>query len=109
MRTYIRKLQSKKVETRKQIFAGVMVISMSFVALIWVYSLGVRFGNPVVKEKANEDIKPFKLFGDSISNTYKNISASVGKAPTTEKVIKEEVDTKLEKQIDLIPVEYSNQ
>lgn len=109
MRAYIKKLQSKKEDTRKQIFLGAMIVAMSFVTFVWVYSLGVRFGDPVAKEKTNEDIKPFKLFTDSISNTYKNIGASVGKAPTTDIIPQEEVNTESEKQIDLIPVEYSNQ
>ena len=108
MRAYIKKIQSKSEETRKQIFLATMVVSMSIVGFIWFYSLGVRFGDHVVKEKTEQDIKPFKLFSDSISNTFKNIGASVGKAPTVDKV-KEEVESKPEKQIDLIPVEYSNQ
>jgi hypothetical protein len=108
MRAYIKKLQSKKEETRKQIFAGAMISSMSIVAIIWVYSLGVRFGSPEIKVQANEDIKPFKLFTNSISDTYKNISASVGNSPSV-KVETSEVPQKDEKQIDLIPVEYTNQ
>jgi len=108
MRAYIKKIQSKKEETRKQIFLATMVVSMSFVGLVWFYSLGVRFGDPVAKEKTEQDIKPFKLFSDSISNTYKNISASVGKAPVVD-TVKENTNTAPEKQIDLIPVEYSNQ
>ena len=108
MRAYIKKLQSKEEGARKRIFVGAMIGSMSVVTLIWVYGLGVRFGDPSIKVHANEDIKPFKLFGNSISDTYKNISASVGKAPSVTNTVKE-VDPKTEKQIDLIPVEYTNQ
>lgn len=105
MREYIKKIQSKKLETRKQIFAGALVVSMSFVCLIWVYSLGTRFGNTEVKDQALEDVKPFKLFSNSIGSTYDNISASVGKISTTKKV-----EPKVEeKQIDLTPVEYTDQ
>ena len=103
MRKYIKKLQSKSEDTRKLIFVGSLILCMSFVSFIWIYNLGTRFGNPKVKEQANADIKPFKLFSNSISDTYKNVSASVGKIGT-------EVDTKVdgEKQIDLIPVENTN-
>jgi hypothetical protein len=108
MRQYIKKLQAKEEGKRKQIFAGVMIVAMSFVALIWVYSLGVRFGDGKVKTQAREDIKPFKLFSNSISDTFKNVSASVGKAPSVDK-ISSEISNENEKQIDLIPVEYPNQ
>ena len=113
MRAYIKKLQSKKEETRKQIFAGVMIVSMSFVVLVWFYSLGDIFSNPKVKEQTNEDIKPFKLFSNSISDTYKSIGASVGKIPSVTDNANNNSDetntTTPNKQIDLIPVENTNQ
>jgi len=108
MRAYIKKLQSKEEPVRKQIFAGAMVVTMSLVGVVWVYGLGVRFGNPDVKTQASEDIKPFKLFSNSISDTYKNVSASVGKTPAAKDIINEEVEQQSEKQIDLTPVEYDN-
>lgn len=108
MRTYIKKLQAKEEGKRKQIFVFSMIGSMSIVALVWFYSLGMRFGNPEMKVQANEDIKPFKIFKESVSNTVKNMGASVGKAPSV-KDTSTPVDQKLEKQIDLIPVENTNQ
>jgi hypothetical protein len=63
---------------------------MSIVVFIWVYSLGSHFNNKT-SEQANNDLKPFKLFANSISNTYQNITASAGSASTT----KEEVRTRL--------------
>lgn len=104
MRAHIKKLQSKSEDTRKLIFVGTMIVCMSFVSFVWIYGLGVRFGNPEVKQQADEDIKPFKLFGDSISSTYKNVSASVGKI----KLNKDPVATP-DKQVDLIPSEKINQ
>ena len=105
MRAYIKKLQAKDEVVRKQIFAGLMIVSMAFVGFVWIYSLGGRINNNKVKEQAREDVKPFKLFANSLSDTYKNISASVGNIKTVkeeaEKVKKEAV----EKQIDLIVVE----
>lgn len=101
MRQYIKKLQSKNEQSRKKIFAGLMIFSMAFVTLVWMYSLGHRF-NQGVKEQAREDIEPFRLFANSLSSTYENISASVGKASVS-KTKKEKVVE--EKQIDLILVE----
>ena len=106
MRAYIRKIQAKKESTRKQILALSMIVSMSLVVFIWVYSLGVRFGNPEVKDQASEDIKPFKLFSNTISDTFKNVGASVGKAPSVNKI---QDEVKNDKQVELIPVEYTNQ
>lgn len=103
MKQYIKKLQAKHEDTRKLIFTGTMIACMSIVGLVWFYSLGTRFDSKV-KAQANEDIKPFKLFGKSISDTISNMSASVGKIPQVEVVIPQ----KEEKQIDLIPVEYSD-
>jgi hypothetical protein len=103
MRQYIKKLQSKSEDTRKIIFTGTMIVSMSIVGLVWFYSLGTRFDSSM-KTKVNEDIKPFKLFSDSISSTFKDTTASVGKIPETS-VTENRVE---EKQIDLIPVEDTN-
>jgi hypothetical protein len=100
MRAYIKKLQSKSEDTRKLIFVGLLILCMSFVSFIWIYNLGTRFESPEVVNQTNEDIKPFKLFSNSISDTYKNMSASVGKITTNKEP---------EKQIDLIPVETTNQ
>lgn len=108
MRAYIKKIQSKSEDTRKLIFVGSLILLMSFVSFVWIYSLGTRFGNSKVKEQASEDIKPFKLFTSSISNTYKNLSASVGKT-TIVNEIKDQPQVQSDKQIDLIPVENTNQ
>jgi hypothetical protein len=115
MRTYIRKLQSKSENTRKQILVGSLVVCMSFVFLIWINSLGYKF-NKDTSAQAREDIKPFALFGKTITDTYNNVTASVGNissqlkkdlpAQTGESKKEEKVET--EKQVDLIPVEYSN-
>lgn len=108
MKEYIKKLQSKDEFARKQILTGVMTLSMIIVGVVWVYSFGHVF-NEKNKEVAESDntIKPLTIFKNSISDTYKNISASVGKISEGKK----ELDKARaeEKQIDLIPVEYINQ
>lgn len=115
MITYIKKLKEKDEDKRKRIFFWTMTCSMSIVVLIWFYSLGMRFGNPEVKEQTNEDIKPFKLFKDSISNTFSNIGSSVKNAPSVNKIKEEAKDdseinsTSDSSQINLVPVENNNQ
>lgn len=105
MRKYIKKLQSKSEDTRKLIFICSLIFCMSFISFIWIYNLGARFGNGEVKEQVNKDIKPFKLFSNSISDTYKNIGASVGNVPSLKN---ENVEVNNDNQIDLIPIEYNN-
>ncbi|MFA6515013.1 MAG: hypothetical protein WCT42_01980 [Candidatus Paceibacterota bacterium] len=108
MRTYIKKLQSKPESTRKQIFFGSLIICMSFVCLIWISSLGHKFNNKTIV-KTKEDIKPFALFGQTLSNTYNNVTASVGKISSPSKQqeeVKMKTKVETEKQVDLIPVEY---
>ncbi len=108
MKAYIKKIQSKDEDTRKFIFIVSLVLCMAIVGFIWIYNLGTRFSNPKVAEQTNEDIKPFKLFTNSISDTYKNVSASVGKASSSIEGVKAETTPTPEKKIDLIPVEYTN-
>ena len=106
MRAYIEKLQQKPEHIRKQILFGSMVVCMSFVALVWIGGLGSKFSKKTSAQAQNE-IKPFALFGRTISDTYNNISASVGSATSSiKKEQKVEEKVKTEKQIDLIPVEY---
>jgi hypothetical protein len=104
MRAYIKKLQAKDEIVRKQIFAGLMVVSMAFVGFIWIYNLGDRLDHKA-KEQVREDVKPFKLFANSLSSTYKNISASVGNISTSKTEEKKVEEVKPQKQVDLIVVE----
>lgn len=103
MRTYIKKLQSKPEYIRKQILFGSLIVSMVFVSFVWIGSLGYKF-NKETAVKTEEDIKPFALFGQTISDTYSGIRASVGNIslPTEKKETKKEDG----KMIELIPVEY---
>lgn len=107
MRAYIKKIQSKPEDIRKQILVGSLIVCMSFVGLIWVNSLGYKF-NKDTKLKVEEDIKPFNMFKQTISNTYNNISASVGNIslPKGQDSLKVETKSNNDKKIDLIPVEY---
>ena len=107
MRAYIKKLQSKSEDTRKQILIGSLIVCMSFVGLIWISSLGYKFSSKQNVAKTEDGIKPFALLKQSISDTYNNVTASVGNISSPKKdepKTEEKVGT--QKQIDLIPVEY---
>ena len=104
MRKYIKKLQSKSENTRKQIFVGSMIVCMSLVGLIWIGDLSNNLSNQNTATKVKEDIKPFSLFGKVISDTVGNISASVGSVSFQKETPKNE-PVNPGKVIDLIPVE----
>lgn len=105
MHTYIKKLQSKEEDSRKQILIVSLVLAMIIVGSIWVYSLTDRFSgdNAVANTTADDSsVKPFALLKDSIASTYENISASVGKFSSSIKP----VDQPGQKQVDLIVVDH---
>jgi hypothetical protein len=107
MREYIKKLQSKPEYIRKQIMYGTLTVSMLVIGLIWVSGIGNRFSEEKIA-KIKDDIKPFALFGQSVKDTYSNVTASVGNISSSlsNKETKTEKKVDDEKQIDLIPVEY---
>lgn len=115
MKEYIKKLQSKPENVRKQILFGSLIVSMSFVFVLWIFTLGYRFGgNDKIEDSksTNNNIKPFQLFGQTISDTYKSMSASVGNISNMKEQSQEEIKINKEessdKQIDLITVDTQN-
>lgn len=103
MNTYIRKLQSKGEVERKQILVASLAVSMAIVGSVWIYSLSDRIETrkevAAIEEKDNT-VKPFALFANSVSSTYKNISASVGNFSDSKNA-----DKSAQNQVDLIIVE----
>lgn len=102
---YIEKLQSKDEVARKQILVSSLVVCMSFVGVVWISTFGYKFNNDKKVEVAKEEKAsgPFALLGQTISDTYKNVTASVGNIPLLKKDKTEIVDSG--KQIDLVVVE----
>ncbi len=98
---YIHTLQSKPEAVRKQILVVSLVSVMAAVVFIWVYSLQDHFSSDQTAANTDTTVKPFTLFANSISSTYDNISASVGKITS-----KKAADAPAEKQIDLIVVDH---
>jgi len=73
MKNYIKKIKNKPEHERKKFLILWMFVSMVIVVFIWVYSLGSRF-NGSTKEKVREDIQPFNMFKDTISETINSVS-----------------------------------
>ena len=62
-----------------------MISSMVFVVIVWIFNLGTRF-NKKTDQRARNDLKPFKIFANSLVNAYNNVTASVGKIPNPKKI-----------------------
>ncbi|ETB63842.1 TPA: hypothetical protein DIC38_02110 [Candidatus Nomurabacteria bacterium] len=108
MYKYIQKVKEKNESARKRVLAKWMFVSVFVVVGAWALTVSSRFNNSIVAKNEVEDNspKPFVLFKDSISSTYKNVLASVGNIEDL-KDIKREIKGE-EKMIELIPVEYNN-
>lgn len=102
---YIKHLQSKPIEHKKQIIAVGMIMSSFVVIGAFYLNINNAFSQNTNQVSVNDDIGPFKLFKNSISNTYSNLTASVGNIKNITKT-KEQEPEKLEegKMIELIPV-----
>ncbi|HPK14222.1 MAG TPA: hypothetical protein PLB93_01780 [Candidatus Paceibacterota bacterium] len=105
--SFIRRIRSKKEETRKMMLAVSMIVSMSLVGLIWV--VGITNPKREKDEKVvgvEETLKPFSMFGESIKDKYQDLSASLGDLGKTVKNIKEGIGQEAEKEIiELDPIE----
>lgn len=79
MKEYIKKIQSKPEHIRKQHLWLYVVSFMIIITGIWVFSLNNRF-TPKEENVSGEsnNIKPFKVFGETLKNSFKDITASVG-------------------------------
>ncbi len=74
-------MQSKPEHVRKQILVASLVVCMTIIGSIWIYGLHFRF-TPASAAAAENDIKPFTLFGNSVKGIFSNIGASVASAPS---------------------------
>jgi flagellar basal body-associated protein FliL len=85
MRKFINSLQDKPEHKRKQILFVSLGVSMFIVFLVFMYSVFGRFSSNESEVATKEDsLKPFRLFTESAKDAYKNITASVGSAPSLE-------------------------
>ena len=98
--SFIRRIRSKREETRKMMLAVSMIVSMSLVGLIWV--VGIMGGKKAPDEKVvgvEETLKPFSLFGESIKESYQDLSANLGDLGSMFRNIKDGMEERSEKEI----------
>lgn len=96
--------QRSEIERRRILFVS-LVVAMAIIGGLWIYSLTHR-STPKVAEDKKEEVAPFKLLGSKLKDTYKNMSASAGKAKLFKKDVQENVQntTQEDNVVDLIPV-----
>lgn len=109
MRKYIKQIQQRSIEGRKQIFVITMIVLMSLVFIVWIFGLGYRFSSNNKKNiKEKETIQPFTILKNTFVDTYKNINESFLNIPKIKiDETKQEVndDTSSQNNINLINVE----
>ena len=107
MHTYIKHIQSKPEHIRKQILVVSLVLAMFLVALVWLFDFTDNVLTQADQRPTDTtgQISPFQLLSNSFTNTYHNLTASVGNisfsTPEEKSVTK--------KQIDLIVVDPNKQ
>ncbi len=73
---HVRRIREKPEHVRRHIL-HVSVIACAVVLLIlWVLTLGTKFGDENTKEKLGSDLEPFSTLKDNLVGGYKSITAS---------------------------------
>ncbi len=78
MKAIIEKIRKQPKSVRKQIILGITIVITGIIFLFWVYTLPYRFANKN-GGGIKADLKPFQLLGESISDSFSNISDVVKK------------------------------
>ena len=74
MRKTIHKLRQRPEEERRHILHISIIIIAIIMILLWAYSLGRNLSQPEVKEKVKQDLQPFSVLKDNLSEGYKSVS-----------------------------------
>lgn len=74
MRKTIHKLRQKPKEERRHILHISIIIIAIVMILLWSFSLGKNLSQPEVKEKVKQDLQPFSVLKDNLSEGYKSVS-----------------------------------
>ena len=74
MKNIIHHIRRQPEKVRRNILHVLTVFAGVLLLLLWVYSLGANLGNPDLKVKAENDLKPFITLKNNIVDGYKSIS-----------------------------------
>lgn len=74
MRKTIHRLRQKPEEERRHILHISIIIIAIVMILLWAFSLGKNLSKPEVKTKVKQDMQPFSVLKDNLSDGYKSVS-----------------------------------
>ena len=74
MRKIIHRLRQRPEEEKRQILhISIIIIAIALIVL-WVFSLNKTLSTPETKEKFKNDLKPFSILKNNLSEGFKNVS-----------------------------------
>jgi hypothetical protein len=74
MRKTIHRLRQKPEEERRHILHISIVIAAIIMIALWVFSLGKSLTAPETKQKVKQDLQPFSVLKNNLSDGYKSVS-----------------------------------
>ena len=74
MRKVIHRLRQKPEEERRHILHISIVVIGFIMVVLWVFSLGRSLSTPEVKQKAKQDLQPFTVLKNNLTEGYKSVS-----------------------------------
>ena len=77
MKRVIHHIRKQPEHVRRHILHVSVIVCGVVLILLWIYSLGTNLASPDMREKINEDLKPFSALKDNMIGGYNNLSGSV--------------------------------
>jgi hypothetical protein len=74
MRKTIHKLRQKPEEERRHILHISIIVIAIVMVLLWAFSLGRHLTRPEIKVKTKQDMQPFSVLKDNLTEGYKSVS-----------------------------------
>jgi len=71
---HVKKIRQQPEHIRRSILHIVVLIFAVILFFLWVYSLGTGMGSEDAKAKAIQQVKPFSVLKENITEQYNNIS-----------------------------------
>lgn len=71
---HIKKIRQQPEHIRRSILHVAIVILAVILFFLWIYSLGTGMGSDDAKAKAIQEVKPFSVLKDNITEQFNNIS-----------------------------------
>ena len=74
MKKVIHHIRKQPEHIRRSILHISVIVCGVVLILLWIYSLGTNLASPDMREKINEDLKPFSALKDNMIGGYNSIT-----------------------------------